>query len=175
MKKSVLSSLILLSSISLVKAASLSELLSSIDESMVVYFSIFILSFVLCFFALSKFFKDNRAFAGIIAAVISFLIVFGINKAELTQGFNVSDFFYNLGVSTETFSLIIGIIIVAGIVFLIIKMRRDSLYVLGGLLIVTSFFVYAKAILIIVGIILIGIRIFAFKDKGKFSNKGAGI
>jgi hypothetical protein len=173
MKKGVLSILVLLVSVSLVKASTLSDLLDSIDESVVVYFSIFILAFVLIFFALNKFFKEqNRSFAGIIAAILSFLIVYGINKT----GFDISNFFVDLGVPTETLSLIITLIVLAGVVFIIIKMGKDSLFVLGGLLIVASLFVYAKAILIIIGIILIALRLFIFKGKRNNNiNRGAGI
>ena len=169
MKKDVLSILLLLLSISLVKASDLSELLDGIDESVVVYFSIFILSFVLMFFALNKFFKEqNRAFAGIIAAVLSFLIVYGINKT----GFDIVNFFLDLGIPTETLSTIVTLIVLAGVVFIIVKMGKDSLFVLGGLLIVGSLFVYAKAVLIFLGIILLGLRVIVFK--GKKNSGGSG-
>jgi len=161
MKKSIFGILLLLISTSLVKADNLSDILSSLDESMVIYFSIFILAFILCFFALNKFFKDNKAFAGIIAAVLAFLIVYGINKT----GFSVGDFFIDLGVPTETLSLIVGIIVLGGVIFLIIKLKENSLFVIGGLLLVGSLFVYAKAILVVIGIALILLRLFIFKGK----------
>jgi hypothetical protein len=68
-----------------------------------------------------------------------------------------------MGIPTETLSLIVTLIVAGGVIFLIIKMGKDSLFILGGLLIVGSLFVYAKAILIIIGIVLIGLRILVFK------------
>jgi multisubunit Na+/H+ antiporter MnhG subunit len=168
MKKSVLGVLFFIASIGLVKAADLSELLSELDESMVVYFSVFILAFVLIFFALNKFFKEqNRSFAGIIAAVLSFLIVWGINKS----GFDLEGIFLDLGIPQETLTTIVTLIVLAGIVFIIIKMGKNSLFVLGGLFIVASLFVYAKAILIIIGVVLLFIRVILFgRGRGKSSS-----
>jgi hypothetical protein len=172
MKKSVLSILLLIFSLSLVKASDLNDLLNNIDESVVIYFSIFILAFVLLFFALNKFFKEqNRTFAGIIAAVLSFLIVYGVNKS----GFSIGDFFLDLGVPTETLSLIVALIVLAGIVFIIVKMGKDSLFVIGGLLIVGSLFVYAKAILIIIGAVLLLARITIFRGKRNKLSGGKSI
>jgi hypothetical protein len=165
MKKGWISILILFCMINFVSAAeSLSDMLDSLDESMVVYFSVFILCFVLFFFALNKFFKEkNRAFAGIIAAVLSFLIVWGVNKS----GFDVEGIFLNLGVPQETLTTIIELIVLGGIIFLIVVLKAKSLFVLGGLLIIGSFFVYAQALLFVVGLVLIVIgMVISLKKKG---------
>jgi hypothetical protein len=164
MKKSVLGILMALFSFSLVKAESLSEMLDSLDESMVVYFSVFILCFVLFFFALNKFFKEkNRSFAGIIAGVLSFLVVWGVNKS----GFDVQGIFLDLGIPQETLTTIISLIVLAGIIFLIVVLKKNSLFVIGGLLIVGSLFVYAQAILMMVGIALVVIGLIVSFRKGK--------
>jgi hypothetical protein len=161
MKKSVLSIFLLLISIGLARADTLSDMLDSLDESVVIYFAVFILSFVIFFFALNKFFKGNRATAGVVSGVLSFLIIYGINKT----GFSVGDFFLDLGVAAETLSLIVSLIVLAGIILVIIKLKNNSLFVFGGLLLVGSMFVYAKAILIIIGIVLILARLTVFKGK----------
>ncbi|VVB84077.1 Uncharacterised protein [uncultured archaeon] len=141
----------------------LDDLLNSIEQSTVVFFSVFIISFVILFFSLSKtLFKENKSFAGIIAVTLSFLIVYGLNKSN----FDVSNLFSNLGISGETLNLIIALVVIAGVIFMIVNLKKDSLFVLGGLFIVASFFVYAKTLLIVVGVILIGIRLFMKKGKG---------
>jgi hypothetical protein len=164
MKKSVAGILLLLLSFALVRAENLSDMLDSLDESMVVYFSVFILCFVLLFFALNKFFKEkNRAFSGIIAMVLSFLIVWGVNKS----GFDVEGIFLDLGVPQETLTTIIELIVLGGIIFLIIVLKKNSLFVIGGLLIVGSFFVYAQALLFMVGLALVVIGFIVSFRKGK--------
>lgn len=82
MKKAVLFAFLFLASINLVSAQSMiSDLLNKIDQSMVILSSIFIISFSLLFFALSKTaFKTNGTIAGIIAAILAFLITYGVNK-----------------------------------------------------------------------------------------------
>jgi len=177
MKKSILLVFLLFSAIRFVSAQGLGELLNNIDQSTILLFAIFILSFSLLFFALNKAFKkQNTAISGIISVVIAFLIVYGINKS----GFNVEGSLSNIGISAEALGVIVPIIIVAGIIFLIIRLAKDSLLVLGGLFILASFFVYAKLILIVIGAGLIVARMFIKKGvwerkKKGYNDKGAGI
>ncbi len=183
MKKRVLlfSILLLLTTISLVSAQGLSDLLNNLDQSMVILFAIFLISFSLLFFSLNRVFRDNPSMAGIISVAISFLIIYGVNKRAENMGFNIEGFFFNIGISQEIIATILPIIIIAGMVFLIIKLKKDSLLVIGGLFILLSFFVInARLLLIVIGIILIAIRMFIprekWKPKGKgFRNFGAGI
>lgn len=160
MKKGILLTFLLVAMINFVSAQEISELLGSIDQSAMIIYGMFIIFFSLLFFALSKvIFKENRATAGIIAAVLSILIVYGINKSE----FNVEEFFSDIGISEGALSLVLSIVIIAGIIFIIIKFAKNSLVIVGGLLIVGSFFVYEKIILITVGVILIVTRFFIKK------------
>jgi len=159
---------VLLVSINFISAATLSDLLNSIDQSTVLYFSVFIISFSLFFFALGKFFKDNKLIPGVISVALAFLIVYGINQS----GLSMENLFFNLGISGDAMEIIFTIapfLIAAGIIFVIVKLKKDSLLVVGGLLIAASFFIYEKTISIVIGIILIIIRIFI--PKGKWENK----
>jgi hypothetical protein len=177
MKKRILalSIFIFLVGISFVSAQDLlSDLLNTFDESMVILSAVFIISFSIVFFALNKsLFKENVVIAGVISAIVAFLITYGINKT----GFDFNGFFVDIGVPENILMTLIPIVILAGIVFAIIKLGTNSLFVFGGLLIVLSFFVYAKALLIIVGIILLVIGLALWKSrKGKgFKDAGAGI
>lgn len=144
-----------------------SDLLNAIDESTLVLISIFLITFVLLFFALNRAFKGNTATSGIISVMASLLITYGINKT----GFDISGLFSDIGISGEIFSTILPIVIVAGIVFLIIKFAKNSLLIIGGLFLLLSLFVYAQTLLIVVGVILIAVRFFI--PKGKWEMKGS--
>jgi hypothetical protein len=140
----------------------LSDLLNSLDQGTVILYSIFLLSFAILYFSLSKsLFKGNNTIAGIVAAIISFLIVYWENKS----GFDFSGFFYNIGISSDMLMTALPIIIVIGAIFVIIKMKGASLYVFGALLIASSVFVYEGTIVIVLGVILIGIGIFVSSRK----------
>ncbi len=135
----------------------LNELLDSIDQSTVIFLALFLISFSLLFFSLNKVFKkQNTAISGVISAALSFLLVYWVNKS----GFDVEGSLSDIGITSNVLYTLLPIVIVAGIVYLIIKLKRDSLLAIGGLLILISFFVYAKTLLITGGIILIIIRIF---------------
>lgn len=168
MKRGVfaLSIFVFLAMINFVSAQDLlSDLLNTLDESMVILAGIFILSFSVIFFALTKsMFKDNIPIAGIVSAVIAFLIVYGINKT----GFDFSGFFFEIGISESVITTIVSLAVVAGIIFIIIKLKGSSLFVFGGLLIVSSFFVYSKTLVIAIGIalLLIGFIVLG-KKKGR--------
>ncbi len=183
MKKGLSLIFLLLATIGFASSQGLSDLLNGIDESTIILFAVFIIAFALLFFALNKVFKGNTSVSGIISVAISILIVYGINKS----GFNIQDSLSDIGISAEALGIILPIVIIAGTIFLIIKFKKDSLLILGGLFIVGSFFVYAKTLLIILGIIMIAIRIFLqlkFPKRGSQShaevvrgnyNAGAGI
>ncbi|MCK5043866.1 hypothetical protein KAR52_02605 [Candidatus Pacearchaeota archaeon] len=139
-----------------VSAYSLSDLLGGIESSTVLLVAVFTISFAILNFALSKFFKDkhgepNKAIVGVIAFVISFLIAYGINKT----GFDIEGLFFNIGISSELLYTIIPIIIIGGLILIIWKFGKKSLFILGGLLILLSFFVYEKTLIITLGIILL--------------------
>ena len=173
MKKELLSFFILLVSVSFASAAGLSDVLNGIDESTIILFAVFIVSFSLLFFSLNKVFKrENTTTSGIISVVISFLIVYGINRS----GFSIQNSLYGFGISQEVLGIAIPIIAIAGAIFLIIKFKRDSLYIIGGLLIFVSFFVYAQTLLLTIGIILIVIRLFlGMRGRGFLEERGKGI
>lgn len=158
MKKGVLFAFLLLTGISFVSAQGLSELLNSIDQSTILLFAVFIISFSLLFFALNKVFKkENTTISGIISVAISLLIIYGINKS----GFDVQGSLQGIGISAQALGIIIPLVIAAGIIFLIIKLKKkkDILLILGVLSILLSFFVYEKILLITVGVVMIIIRV----------------
>jgi hypothetical protein len=139
MKRGMLATFILLASISFVSAQnSISDLLNQIDQSTVVLYAVFLVSFAILFFSLNRVFKDNRSIAGLISAIIAFLLTYFVNKS----GLDIQGFFFNLGVSQDLLSTILPLIILGGIVLIIIKLKKSSLFLFGALLIGLSFFVY---------------------------------
>jgi len=160
MKKGLLSFFIWVTAIGFASSQGLGELLGGIDESTILLFAIFIIAFSLLFFALNRVFKkENTAISGIISVVLAFLITYGISRS----GFSIEDSLLDIGISQQALGIVIPLIIIAGIVFLIIKLAKDSLLAIGGLFILASFFVYAKLILIVIGSVLIIARIFIKK------------
>lgn len=163
MKKEILFTFLLLISFGLVSAQGLGDLLGHLDESTVILASIFIISFAILFFSLSKAFKDNTTIAGVISIVVSFLITWGINKT----GFDIGGLFYNIGVSEELLMTILPILILAGIILLIIKLKWGSLIVFSGLSFVLAFFAYDKTLSITIGIIFLVIGLYFLGRKKK--------
>jgi hypothetical protein len=151
--KKIFSLIPLLLSINFASAEDLSELLSVIDQSLVVLIALFIIIFSITFFSLKKIFKDDKdvTIAGVIAIAVAFLSVYGINKIQ----WSAQEFVLSLGVSESAFSLIIFVAIVIGIIYMFNKLKKTTLLVLGGTAIGLSFFVYAKNFLTVVGVMLI--------------------
>lgn len=161
MKKGVLGIFLLLSTISFASAAGIGNLLDLVDESTLILSSIFIVTFAILFFSLQRVFKGNNGIAGIVSAVISLVTVYFINKS----GFDFSGFFLDIGISEEVIWTIVPLLIVAGVIFAIIKLRTGSLILFGGLLILLSFFAYEKVLLIFLGIVLAVVGIFFVSKK----------
>jgi hypothetical protein len=148
---------------------SLSNLLDGLDSSTIFLGAIFIIAFAFINYSLSKIFRENKAASGIVAFAVSFLIIYGINRT----GFDFEGLFYNfgyrLGFSRDMLYMIVFLVIIAGIIYLILKFAKESLVIIGGLLILASFFTYEKVILIFFGIVLIISRFFI--KKGTWEKK----
>jgi len=153
---------------------SISTFLDSIDSSTLLLGGIFLISFALLFFALSRVFKDkngypNKAIAGVISLVLSVFIIYGINKSEL----DFESFFYDtLGISEGILFPIVGILLLIGFLYAGKRMGfKWMLMATGALLILITAltnWVYEEGTLAVVGIIFIvlGLAINKFKKKG---------
>jgi len=169
--------------ISFASAQGISEILDSIDQSTMILYATFIISFCVLFFSLSKtLFKDQqqKVFAAVISATISLLIVYGVNQTE----FDISGFFLDLGVSEDILLTLVPLIIAGGVIFLIVKFAKDSLIIIGGFCIALGFFVEEKTVFFVLGGILIITRLFIIpknawmpsRNLGRgFSGRGVGI
>jgi hypothetical protein len=155
MKKSLLPIISILT-MSFTSALSFSDMLNQIDSSLIWLSAIFILAFLFINFSLSKIFKEQKNIATIMSIVLSFLIVFGINRLEI----DVPSFFFDLGISEDFFLTIVPLILLAGIIFLFVKLPKGKkkylFYIVGGFLVAVGFFIFEEAAqLVVLGIALI--------------------
>ncbi len=189
MKKRSISiiSLITLFSINLISAQfysgynrfSLPDLLRSIDPQTMILGSLFLIFFILIFYPLSRVFKNsygqpNTTIAGVLAFVISTLIIYGINRS----GFDIEGLFYGLGLSSGILYIILPIILLIGSLFLIWKLKQYFLLLAGLLLIILALFTdlfYEGFWIFVLGSImfLIGL-IWWWKRKGRYTGVGRG-
>jgi len=162
----ILIGLFLLNFASAYYSYSLSDMLNEFDASTVFLVAIFIVLFALINYSTSKMFKDNKATGGIVSFCISFLAVYGINRS----GFNFENIFYNLGYSLgipeDLLYTIIVILVVAGLAYLFFvwERRRQAPYIVGILMIISSFFMYESEMLIILGIIVMIVGWFIYRN-----------
>ena len=149
----------------------MSELLSQIDQSVVVLVATFIISFALIFFALKQsILKKDPGIAGIVAAMIALLITYSLNKVGL-ESTDLDMWVANIGISESSLGIFLLVAIIAVIIYLLVHFKKNSLWIIGGALIVLSFFAYQKATLIFIGAILLGIRILLTIPKEKWKRK----
>jgi len=126
------------------------NMLNAIDPNTMILGLLFVIFFVIIQFALGKSLRDKKS-SGIIAFCISLLAVYGINRTN----FDVSGMFYSIGISEEMIYTIIPFIILAGLIFMIWKLKLPlTLMLVGIILIIASFFVYEQTWVLIVGIVL---------------------
>lgn len=190
MKKSLLPIIAILTVSFASAQISFSDLLNKIDSSLILLSAIFIVAFLLINFSLSKVFKEQKNIATIMSIVLAFLIVFGINRLEL----DVPSFFFDLGISEDLFLTIIPLILLAGIIFLFVRLPKGKkkylFYIVGAFLVAVGFFIFEEAAqLVVLGVALI---VFGFivvpilkflktslgiksKPENNYKNAGAGI
>ncbi|MCK9595714.1 hypothetical protein M0R19_00830 [Candidatus Pacearchaeota archaeon] len=164
MKKRMFSFLFLIAMIGFANAQGISDILSSFDESTLILYAVFAITFTILFFALQKtVFKGNNTPAVIIAGALALIATYSINKT----GFDVGGFAIDLGIPEDFLLMLIPIILLGGIIFAIIKFKKEALWIVGSLLLAVGFFTYGGSVFIITGLILIGIRIVIMIKWGK--------
>ena len=156
---------------------SLGEFLDNVDQSTLILGCLFLIFFVFCFFALSKFFKDKngepiKALAAVVSFSISLLAIYGINKT----GLDFEELLYSLGLNEEILGILIPLILIAGFLFMLWKLKSKTLLIFGGLFIVIALatdWVYEKGTLLAIGIGL-GVLYFIIKLFSKKKGKIGG-
>jgi len=164
-KLGLITSTILFLSINFISAeGEFKEILASIDSSLVLLLSIFIISFAALFFSLNKFFKGNSTIPGVIALAASFLLTYGLSRTNINL--DLGTLFSNIGISEAGKNVLLGLLVIAGIVLITTKFRINSLLILGLISITMGLFLPVhNEILFFIGGILIIIRMFFRKPK----------
>lgn len=145
----------------------LSEVLAQIDQDVVLLVVVFMVIFCFVFFSLKKtLFKDDETISGIVAVMLALMGTYGINKSSITK-YGLGGILEGIGFSSSSLALIIFVFVVAGMIYLIVKFARESLLIIGGLLLLLGFLAYEKALFMFTGAILIAIRLFVFTGKNK--------
>ena len=106
---------------------------------------------------------ENKGTAAIVGACVSLLASYGIYRS----GFDIMDFFYGLGISSDSLLPILAIVLLLLIIFIIFKFKirfSTILMILGLFLVAITIFtdlIYEKTIGVIIGIVifLVGILI----------------
>ena len=137
---------------------SLSDLLDSIDSSTMLLGAVFIISFFFINLSLSRIFRaksgEPQKGIWIPALIAALLITYGVNKT----GFNIEELFYGIGISSDFLYFILPILLLIGIIYLGTRIGFGiMLMIIGTLFIIISFtdLIYAKGIMILLGIILL--------------------
>jgi len=148
-------------SINLISAASFSagKVLDSFDSQTMFLMTLFIIVFAGLFFSASRVFKNKstgqpeRTIAAVVSLAISLFVIYGINKMDM----DIQGMFYDIGLSEGLLGIIIPIILIAGLIYLLVKVKSKILLILGALFILISIadLVYEKEALLWLGIILI--------------------
>lgn len=174
-KKNLLLSFILsLISISFVSAQyfrgySFENFLYSIDPSLAILGSIFLLSLFIFNFALSRtVLRENKVMPPSIALILAFLVIYSLNKF----GWDYQRFFYNLGLSESLLSGFGWIIIVIAIIFLGMKIGFQwALMGMGTLLVLMSIyfteFIEYPGFFFLLGPILVAIGLYKWWKSSK--------
>ena len=136
-------------------SASLSDILYFIDPSTMILGTIFIVSFALIHFALSRALRGNTAISAIISLSLSLLLIYGVNRT----GLDFEGFFFDLGFSGELLYMIVPLLLLGTIIYLWVKKKLGmALAAIGAFLIgIASFtdLVYEKGVTNTIGAILL--------------------
>ena len=130
---------------------SLGNFFSSLDSQTVSIMIVFIICFGFISFALSKYFKDNKAIAHVISAAVAFGVAWYMNR----YGFSIDFLFYNLGFSPDFLSTILPLLFLAGIGFGVYKLKSTFLILMGIVLMALPFtgIIYEIGWIFIIGVL----------------------
>lgn len=146
MKKNLLIILLSLAIIiPLTSAAGIGSFLDTIDQSTLVLGCLFVIFFALANFSLGKFFKDrktgqpNKGITSVVSFCVSLLMIYGINKSN----FDYSGAVGSLGLPNDVLIIVLAVLLTAGLVYMLIKLKTKALLYTGLFLIFLAYFAEA--------------------------------
>ncbi|MBS3094112.1 hypothetical protein J4474_00450 [Candidatus Pacearchaeota archaeon] len=143
---------VLIASVGVVSAIdlSLSGILRSFNQQDMALFLIFCVSFVLMNFAFGKFFKDQKAIAGILAGLLALGITYFANLSGLN--YSLGNLIFKFGISGDVLYPVILFAMIGLFVYVSAKSGTHLAFLgIGILLIFLSTYVYEAEILIVLG------------------------
>ncbi len=160
----------IVSGYSIYSSSSLSEFFSLIDPATLFLSAIFIVSFFLINFALSKTFHDQKPIATIISFVIAFIITWQANQSNL----DYEGFFYDVGISGDLLYIVLLVVLLAGLIYLWKKIGKEKALLIFGILFIvagSTNLVYEKEASILIGIVLLVVGGIMLHNKTKEDRK----
>lgn len=138
-----------------------------LDPEVMILGLLFIIFFALIQLFLSRSLKDRNS-ASVIAFCVSLLAVYGISRT----GFDISSLVYKIGINSSAaeniFYSILPFVILGGLIFIFWKVKMRVILTLSGLiLMVVSRFVYEKAIVLGIGIVVLCIGLYLFYKESR--------
>lgn len=162
---------VLLLTISFTSAAvdlSLRGILDNTDPTNLIFGALFLVIFLLLHRALKKFFKtdDEKMTAGFLALIISALATYYIYDS----GYNIENFFYEIGLNSDLFALIIGLIIIGCLIYLLYKYKGKALIIIGSLILILGLLAF-NLVVIAIGLLVLVLGLRGGKSKSKKRRK----
>jgi len=151
---------------------SASNFLNSIDDSTLILGIIFIVSFALLNFSLSKWLKGNKAISATVALAISLLIVWAVNRSGISYNLFFYDIFFFI--PSGFLETILPWLFIIGALFIGFMWGWNKvLLILGVILLITSLFAYQSGVVLALAIILLVAWLFLVilskkKDIGRY-------
>ena len=185
MKRNLLLLFSLIIIIPLTSAAGIGDFLNTVDQSTLVLGCLFVIFFALANFSLGKFFKDrttgqpNKGITSVVSFCVALLMIYGVNKSNLDYSGAVG----SLGIQSDVLMIILAVLLAAGLIFLLIKLKTRALLFTGLFLIFLAYFAEAlnvefdKGKLLVTGGIILFLWILALvwtkrKNWGSSKKKG---
>lgn len=144
------------------------EILDYIDPQAMFLMLIFLISFVMLQFSLSRVFKKSPQTGSMLAVLISILITYGLYY----MGVDFEGFAFDLGFDMDMVIMVSSVLILIGFIYLLKKVGLGlTLIILGIGIIGISFFAYEQTITATIGIVLLLIGILLWWRRKKKLNK----
>jgi len=151
---------------------SITDFIDSVGPSDLIFMASFIIFFALLFYSLGKVFKDsygspNKPVAGTVSLAGAFMASYGLYRS----GFDLTGFFYEIGIDTGLLYPILAIVFLAFSIFIIRYLKISGfLMLLGALFLAIALFtdiVYERGVLGIIGGIILAVGFFIWRRKKK--------
>jgi len=140
------------------------DILYRIGPSNVFLILVFLITFIVLHYSLIRVFNKQPASGSILAILLAFGITYGI----WWNGFNIQGFLQDLGITSDTLYFAAPILVLIKMIIIAWLFGISTLFIiLGGLLMVLSYWAYEKTIVFIIGSVIMMIGLFALNRKLK--------